>query len=374
MNDILLNIVNIRMAIMICIGVILVREIYKVLKGYISKAAYAVAALIVIVIAAIDYGVIYIADAKILIHRTGMYEFTVIIIYLILIAFMNTFKTIRNGSFTKSDRINIVAYVVVLCVNMYLLIRLGLSNGRHDIMLIMNIIVLCLILAYIFYRTLVRLYQENYKGQEAEHLREVIESGEDYLKNVQAMDKQVRTVRHDMNNQLQIIYGLLSQERYDEAKAFLKEYSISLEKTKEYIHTDDPIFNTIINNKIEYAKSEDIIITTGLHKTLKPMHGNDLYTIMGNVLDNAIEAELKEEPCNREIEIRSVWNGNDMIITVENYISKSVLNDNKELHTSKQDKKSHGLGTQIIKKLVKKNNGICDYHEEGNMFCCEIRW
>ena len=62
------------------------------------------------------------------------------------------------------------------------------------------------------------------------------------------------------------------------------------------------------------------------------------------------------------------------IITVENYISKSVLNDNKELHTSKQDKKSHGLGTQIIKKLVKKNNGTCDYHEEGNMFCCEIRW
>ena len=374
MNDILLNIVNIRMAIMICIGVILVREIYKVLKGYISKAVYAVAALIVIVIAAIDYGVIYIADAEILIHRTGMYEFTVIIIYLILIAFMNTFKTIRNGSFTKSDRINIAAYVVVLCVNMYLLIRLGLSNGRHDIMLIMNIIVLCLILAYIFYRTLVRLYQENYKGQEAEHLREVIESGEDYLKNVQAMDKQVRTVRHDMNNQLQIIYGLLSQERYDEAKAFLKEYSISLEKTKEYIHTDDPIFNTVINNKIEYAKSEDIIITTGLHKTLKPMHGNDLYTIMGNVLDNAIEAELKEEPCNREIEIRSVWNGDDMVITVENYISQSVLNGNKELHTSKQDKKSHGLGTQIIKKLVKKNNGTCDYHEEGNMFCCEIRW
>ena len=40
MNDILLNIVNIRMAIMICIGVILVREIYLVLNGYIAKAAY----------------------------------------------------------------------------------------------------------------------------------------------------------------------------------------------------------------------------------------------------------------------------------------------------------------------------------------------
>ena len=169
------------------------------------------------------------------------------------------------------------------------------------------------------------------------------------------------------------ILNIETKTRYD--SYILDAYTLKADNIHlEYIHTDNPIFNTVINNKIEYAKSEDIIITTGLHKTLKPMHGNDLYTIMGNVLDNAIEAELKEEPCNREIEIRSVWNGNDMIITVENYISKSVLNDNKELHTSKQDKKSHGLGIQIIKKLVKKNNGTCDYHEEGNMFCCEIRW
>ena len=241
MNDILLNIVNIRMAIMICIGVILVREIYLVLNGYIAKAAYVVSALVVIAIAAITYGVIYIVNVNLIIYKTGMYEFTVIVIYMTLIALVNTFKTIRHGSFTKIDIINIAAYVLVLCFNIYLLIRLGISDGGNDVMLIMNIIVLSLVLAIIFYRTLVRLYQENYKGQEAEHLRNVIESGEDYLKNVQAMDKQVRTVRHDMNNQLQVIYGLLSQERYEEAKDFLKQYSISLEKTKEYIHTDNPI-------------------------------------------------------------------------------------------------------------------------------------
>ena len=109
MNDILLNIVNIRMAIMICIGVILVREIYLVLNGYIAKAAYVVSTLVVIVIAAITYGVIYIVNVNLIIYKTGMYEFTVIVIYMTLIALVNTFKTIRNGSFTNSDRINIVA-------------------------------------------------------------------------------------------------------------------------------------------------------------------------------------------------------------------------------------------------------------------------
>ena len=138
MNDILLNIVNIRMAIMICIGVILVREIYLVLKGYIAKAAYVVSALIVIVIATITYGVIYIADVQSLIYRTGIYEFSVIVIYLILIAFMNTFKTIRHGSFTRKDIINIAAFVFVLCLNVYLLIRLGMSDGGQDTMLIMR--------------------------------------------------------------------------------------------------------------------------------------------------------------------------------------------------------------------------------------------
>lgn len=34
----------------------------------------------------------------------------------------------------------------------------------------------------------------------------------------------------------------------------------------------------------------------------------------------------------------------------------------------------HGLGTQIIKKLVKKNKGKCDYYEDDNQFYCEIRW
>ena len=124
MNDILLNIVNIRMAIMICIGVILVREIYRVLKGYIAKAAYVVSALVVIAIAAITYGVIYIVNVNLIIYKTGMYEFSVIVIYMTLIALVNTFKTIRHGSFTKIDIINIAAYVLVLCFNIYMLIFL----------------------------------------------------------------------------------------------------------------------------------------------------------------------------------------------------------------------------------------------------------
>ena len=65
------------------------------------KAAYVVSALVVIAIAAITYGVIYIVNVNLIIYKTGMYEFTVIVIYMTLIALVNTFKTIRHGSLRR---------------------------------------------------------------------------------------------------------------------------------------------------------------------------------------------------------------------------------------------------------------------------------
>ena len=99
----------------------------------------------------------------------------------------------------------------------------------------------------------------------------------------------------------------------------------------------------------------------------------DLCTVIGNLIDNAIEAELRENEY-REIEISSFWNGEECVFRIGNFVSKSVLDNNEELQTVKADKVSHGLGTQIIRNLMKKNKGICDYYEEGEMFYCTIRW
>ena len=188
------------------------------------------------------------------------------------------------------------------------------------------------------------------------------------------MDKQIRMIRHDMKNQLLVLNDLVKSCKYDELEEYLQQYGLDIEKTKEYIHTDNLIFNTLVNNKIDYAKSENIIVSVGMHKVVKSMQGNDLYTVIGNILDNAIEAELKENINEREIDICSFWDGDDYVFRISNYISESVLNNNINLSTSKNDKKMHGLGTQIIKKLVKKNKGKCDYYEDDNQFYCEIRW
>ena len=64
----------------------------------------------------------------------------------------------------------------------------------------------------------------------------------------------------------------------------------------------------------------------------------------------------------------------EMVFHVSNYINETVLDRNSGLATTKEDKNSHGLGTNIVKSLAKRNYGTCDYYETENEFHCEIRW
>lgn len=208
----------------------------------------------------------------------------------------------------------------------------------------------------------------------ADKLQEQLTSGEDYIKNVSMLDRQIRSIKHDMNNQLQVLSGLINNGQFNEASDFLKQYGIGLEKTIDYINTNNPVINTLINSKIAYAKSENIITAIDITKDIKPMTGNDLCSIIGNVIDNAIESELHEEESLRQLHIQAYWDDEEMVFHVSNYINETVLDRNSGLATTKEDKNSHGLGTNIVKSLAKRNSGTCDYYETDNEFHCEIRW
>ena len=57
---------------------------------------------------------------------------------------------------------------------------------------------------------------------------------------------------------------------------------------------------------------------------------------------------------------------------VKNSINKSVLENNRQLITSKSDKKHHGYGIKIIREIAEKYQGRCDFFEEENVFCCLV--
>ncbi len=157
------------------------------------------------------------------------------------------------------------------------------------------------------------------------------------------------------------------------AKNYLKQYNDRFMKLERLIDTDNAIVNAVVNSKLVKCSKENIRINTTIQNKLKRIDDIDMSSLIGNLLDNAIEAQEKVTVDKRYIEVNMLNDDDVLYISVKNTILESVLENNKQLHTIKADKKSHGLGTKIVKDIVEKYNGSIDYYEEDEFFCCDIR-
>ena len=251
--------------ILVIIGVIFLKKISELLAKRINRiTAYVIAVIVTISITAIYYTVV-----KVYINIPSQSDVIILmLVYIVTMVVLETFLSIRRGCFTAADRMKVFLYIIITIAVYAMLVWLSGYIGQEYKKYLLLAGLLQLMLAYIFYSISVRLYEENYNEKEADRLRNKINLGEDYLKNVQAMDKQIRVIKHDMKNQLQTLTELIKSKKYDEAEQFLKRYGMNLESTQDYIHTDNLLFNTIINNKIQYAKSEKIIVSSSINKKL----------------------------------------------------------------------------------------------------------
>ena len=99
----------------------------------------------------------------------------------------------------------------------------------------------------------------------------------------------------------------------------------------------------------------------------------DICTILGNLLDNAIEACAKVEPKEkRHINVRISYTENIVMIKIENTVSENPFLRKTPLETTKKDRKSHGLGISIVKKTTEKYHGDLKQICENGVFVSKV--
>ena len=85
-----------------------------------------------------------------------------------------------------------------------------------------------------------------------------------------------------------------------------------------------------------------------------------------NLLDNAVEAEMKYEENKRYIHLSIQRDGDDLMIQVANYIEESILKYNKKLISSKKDRNKHGIGLVSVRKTIEQYMGFLNIEEKNN--------
>ena len=206
---------------------------------------------------------------------------------------------------------------------------------------------------------------EEFKLKEQQLMHDV-----QYAKTVRTQYQEMRHIRHDIKQQLATVSGLQIKGKFDEAQKYISEVADRIEQIEMFVDVGNDFINAILNSKLSIAKSKGIEVLCNFSGKIDNISEYDLCSLIGNVLDNAIEAS--EKVCDAVIAVSLFSDKYKLILTVSNSISQSVLNENTELKTTKDEAELHGFGVRSIRAIAKKYDGIADFYEEGLTFFCRV--
>lgn len=190
-----------------------------------------------------------------------------------------------------------------------------------------------------------------------------------YLLRKQASDERIKVLSHDLKHSL-AQWRMLAEGRDDEkALESISEYEEHLLSCL-LIDVENETANAIINQKrLEADQAQvEFLIDGVFHKDL--LVGTlDLCSLLGNLLDNAIEAAAQAEQATlRRVALSIRRKGNLLVLVVENGYAVEPVLENGLFATHKKDRDFHALGMVSIHNVAEKYEGVVTNSYENNWF------
>lgn len=205
-------------------------------------------------------------------------------------------------------------------------------------------------------------------------MQEELVEEEQRREEVYALHQAGRKLKHDMKNHLMVISSYLASENYEEARTYASEILDKLNAMHSYIETGNTLMNHIINEKFRYAREQGIEIKAEIENlSFCAISSMDFAALLGNMLDNAIEASVREAEGGRELELLVTKKQGYETICVKNRVSASVLERNPGLLSTKEaERDAHGIGILRIKEIAENCHGMYDVYEMDGFFCIAV--
>lgn len=184
---------------------------------------------------------------------------------------------------------------------------------------------------------------------------------------------ELRIFRHDIRNRLEILIRLIKNSQLDKAMDIMQTNLDWLEEsTNNIVNSGNPIIDAILQSKLHNAKEMGIVlnISTKLAGEIK-IDEMELAIVLGNALDNAIEAvENIYNSTDKWIEFSLMTTEDRISILVNNPVESDI--DTENLFTTKKNKEKHGYGIKSIKAVAERYDGMVLFACENKVFSINI--
>lgn len=235
----------------------------------------------------------------------------------------------------------------------------------------------------------IKLFQDMILLNREKNSRIILESQigsmQEHMAEMERVYSGIRSMKHDMKNTLSVIMQLAAENdgrENAELEAYLSELNQTMDRLEFQFKTGNAVVDTLLNMKYHEAVRTVPDIRVDAEHLLFPdnllVRGYDIGIILGNALDNAIEAcrRLKEKEPEAEAFIRmwSFQKGKMIFIEIENSFDGNIIRKRQSEFpvTGKADKEAHGIGLANIKNAAEKYHGAVDWSVKNKIFTLSI--
>lgn len=194
------------------------------------------------------------------------------------------------------------------------------------------------------------------------------------LEDIEIHAEEIRRIRHDHRQHIQVLKGLLENGDTDKALEYLNGYEVSTAANMQPVLCENFVVNTLCCRYETLAIQSGITVT---HKLRLPQDieitGCDLAVIIGNLWENAVAAALDADKEHQYIRLYIQEKEDMVFIRMENGYNGIIYQKEGQILSTKPDRdKTPGVGIASIKSVTARYGGIAEFHYTPDIFTASI--
>lgn len=214
------------------------------------------------------------------------------------------------------------------------------------------------------------LFRENRLTKEKETMEQLLRMADSQQKSSKEAIDIINIKCHDLKHQMKHLQRVETDE---ERSAYIEEIKNAISIYDATYHTGCEALDYILREKTLISDERNIAFSCMADGTLLHfMDKTDLYALLGNALDNALEQQMKEEEEMRMMSLRIQRSSQMVMIHLENTCSTSVEFRDGMPFTTKKDKNYHGFGVRSMAYIVEKYEGNLVMYMTDGKFILDI--
>lgn len=185
-------------------------------------------------------------------------------------------------------------------------------------------------------------------------------------------EERLSSLRHDLKNHLLAIEKMALKNSRDSVEAYLNSLFSEAEDSSIFAETGNYVIDAFINSKLANAKHLGITVKTDLtiSKNLN-IEPRDISVILGNLLDNAVEAAVKCEK-RKEITVIMREDRGKLSLKIKNSYRDKIKSVKGRILSTKSNQRIHGIGLQNVRKVVEKYQGTMKIDYADGIFSVSL--